>query len=182
MLSVTTGLSVIRKAPGWVWLALLALIVAALIYFAGQRSGKTIVHRVALADSVKVQRRAIDTATKKADSAVVVASVEAKKAAPLRNRARAAVEDTSNHVPITVINAVVAALTQDSTTIAKKDAAIVALQTEILERVTLDTLTEHQLVLKPPDTGGLSFLDVVKDVAIIAVVVEAVRWLLTLVH
>jgi hypothetical protein len=163
----------IAKAPGWVWLVVLSVIAAALLYAAGARHQAKKDHGKALADSVTTQRTVVATVKGRADTAEVVANVEEKKVAPLRQRARAAVTDTSNHVPLNVVALVDSALTQDSTTIARKDTVIAAKNEEIAARVELDTLTEHQVIYKPPESAGHSALEVAKDVAIVVVIVEA---------
>lgn len=182
MLSVR---SFISRAPGWVWLLVMALFLAVLLYATGRRSGLTTAHRVALADSTHTARAKIEVLTTQVEHAVKRADKLRAVSDKGRGTVHAILADTSHHTDAATIAAVTEQLATDSTTIVEQSHTIVLLQERDTARVQLDTITQHQLVLNPPDDGGLSvtaIAEVLAVLAVIAVVVEAVRWLLNIVH
>ena len=168
----------------WVWIVSAALVVSLIgaAYWRGRHVEKVAIHRVALADSVVHRRVSVDTATRKSDSVIAIARTSVRSSSSGREHTRAVLDAAKDSTPPTVLEVVSEQLARDSTTIAVQTAAIDTLLTERGVRIKLDTLLEHQAVFQPPGDSGLSVVAIAKDVAVIAVLVEAVRLVLQLVH
>ena len=175
--------ALLSRVPGIVWVALLALSFVAAggygIYRHGVREGGVRVHRVALRDSVTHAVAVVDTATRKSDRAITIARTDVARSSTGRVHTRAILAAAQDSTPLAVITVVEQQLTQDSTTIALQTAAIDTLCAERLTRAHLDTLREHEVVLKPPDDDN-HMMRIAEGVGLVAVVIEAVRLILHL--
>lgn len=174
------------RVPGILWVCLFVLVLAGAaayaIYAKGETAGAVKAHRVALRDSVRTQRAAVEVIVARADNQVTRAANLRTASDNGRRAVRAVLEDTSQHAPPSLIAIVAEQLARDSLTIAVQADAVSLLLEERGARIELDTLQRHELVLRPPDAGGLTPLDVVKDVAVVLVVLKVVQWLLQLVR
>ncbi|MDB4912892.1 MAG: hypothetical protein JWM95_536, partial [Gemmatimonadetes bacterium] len=128
------------------------------------------------------QRAKVDTAATKSDSVIRLATKDLHLSTAGRARTRNVLEAAKDSTPATVFEVVSEQLARDSVTITVQAAAIDTLVAERGARIQLDTLQEHQAVFKPPPDGGTSVVDVVKDVGVIVLVIEAVRVVLQLLH
>jgi hypothetical protein len=176
----------VSRVPGiaWVILLVLALLAAAGygLYRHGEALGEVKVHRMALADSTVQQRATVQEATQHADSAIVVAETAVDRTNVGRRRTRAVLDVARDSMPASAYQVVSEQLDRDSSTITLQTAAINELVTERATRIQLDTLLEHQVVFKPPGDDGTSLADVAKDVGVVALVVEVIRFILQLLH
>jgi hypothetical protein len=175
----------LSRVPGIAWVILLVLTLLAAagygLYRHGEAAGEVKVHRVALADSTVQQRAAVQKATQRADSAIVTAHTAVASATIGRRRTRAVLESARDSMPASAFEIVSEQLGRDSTTIAVQTSAINDLVTERATRIQLDTLQKHAENFQPP-SDGVSAKAILTDVGIVAVVVEAIRLVLQLLH
>ena len=175
------ALALLRRVPSLAWFVLAVLSVAIGLLAYGEHRGAAKVHAAAVRDSAVHQRARVDTAVHRSDSVVAVAEKAVVISTRGRAHTRAVLEAARDSIPPTVLEVASEQLAHDSVTIAVQAAAIDTLITERGVRIQLDSLQARELeVFKPP--GGFSVGEAVKDVAIVALVVEAVRLLLQLLH
>lgn len=171
------------RVPGIAWVILFAIAFLSAagygLYRHGEREGAVEVRRAAGRDSIAQQQVVVTRAARKSDSVITVARKAVGVSGSGRARTRAVLEAAKDSTLRTVFEAVSEQLAHDSTTIAVQTAAIDTLVAERGSRIQLATIQEHQMVFKPPG-DGVSMVDVVKDVGIVVLVIEAVRLVLQL--
>lgn len=172
------------RVPGIAWVGILvaAFLVAAIagIYARGERAGVRKVARKALADSVKRATAAVDTAMHRANTAHGLDQQAGRRRQALRARIEiidsgtVRIGETLLSAPLPLIQLVHAS----DEKIAADSVTIGALLAERTARQARDTVVEHRAQLETAiDDGGIS----VKEVVVIAIVLEAVHQLLRLV-
>lgn len=178
------------RVPGMTWVILFAAVLIAGglfgLYGAGKRAGTVQAHKRALADSVQVSHAAVQHATVRSDSTVLIARRTRESA----TRTRAAWTATLGTGPIDSLpRPVLVALVQSADAVMRRQdtaivAAHIAIDTLLAERATriqADTLEAHQTILGTPDSG-YSKADVAKGALVVVGVVSVVKIVLGILH